>query len=167
MSQLFATQWTVARQAPLFIGFPRQEYWSGLPFPSPVYLPRPGIKPVSHAWQADSLPLSHQGSPTINMMGFHHGEHVPCKKTSHLNPEKQSNYWSVTAQMHFCRSLYFPKGPRNFTVENIPNSVPSVVSWGPKKLVFSWIRCLATERFSSTITVHNLMRKDGRIPLNS
>ena len=43
----FATPWTVARQAPLFKGFSRQEYWSGLPCPSPVDLPDPGIKPGS------------------------------------------------------------------------------------------------------------------------
>ena len=54
--QLFATPWTVARQAPLFMGFSRQEYWSGLSFPSPGYLPNPGIKPASPALQADSLP---------------------------------------------------------------------------------------------------------------
>ena len=45
-TQLFASPWTVARQSPLLIGFPRQEYWSGLPFPSPGDLPDPGIKPV-------------------------------------------------------------------------------------------------------------------------
>ena len=45
--QLFATPWTVARQAPLYMGFSRQEYWSGLPFPSPVDLPNPGIEPGS------------------------------------------------------------------------------------------------------------------------
>ena len=45
--QLFATQWTVARQAPLFMEFPRQEYWSGLPFPSPGDPPNPGIEPMS------------------------------------------------------------------------------------------------------------------------
>ena len=45
------------------MGFPRQEYWSGLPFPSAGYLPNPGIKPESPAWQADSLPLSQRGSP--------------------------------------------------------------------------------------------------------
>ena len=44
---LFATPWTVARQAPLSMGFPRQEYWSGLPFPSPGALPDPGIEPTS------------------------------------------------------------------------------------------------------------------------
>ena len=46
---------TVAHQASLFMGFPRQEYWSGLPFPSAGDLPHPGIKPRSTALQADSL----------------------------------------------------------------------------------------------------------------
>ena len=45
--QLFATQWTVGRQAPLSMGFSRQEYWSGLPFPAPEDLPNQGIKPLS------------------------------------------------------------------------------------------------------------------------
>ena len=53
---LFATPWTVAHQAPLSMGFSRQEYWSQLPFPSPGDLPDPGIKPRSPTWQADSLP---------------------------------------------------------------------------------------------------------------
>ena len=53
--QLFATLWTVARQAPLSLGFSRQEYWSGLPFPSPEDLPNPGIEPGSPALQADAL----------------------------------------------------------------------------------------------------------------
>ena len=42
----FETPWTAACQAPLSMGFPRQEYWRGLPFPTPGYLPAPGIKPV-------------------------------------------------------------------------------------------------------------------------
>ena len=54
--QLFVTPWTVAHQAPLFMGFSRQEYWSELPFPSLGDLPDPGIKPGSPALQADSLP---------------------------------------------------------------------------------------------------------------
>ena len=45
--QLCATPWTVAHQAPLSMGFFRQEYWSGLPCPPPGDLPNPGIKPVS------------------------------------------------------------------------------------------------------------------------
>ena len=54
--QLFVTLWTVALQAPLSMEFSRQEYWSGLPFPSSGYPPNLGIKPESPALQADSLP---------------------------------------------------------------------------------------------------------------
>ena len=57
--QLFVTLWPVAHQAPLSMGFSRQEYWSGLPCPPPGDLPDPGIKPGSPALQADSLLLSH------------------------------------------------------------------------------------------------------------
>ena len=49
---LFATPWTAAHQAPLSKGFPRQEYWSGLPFPMPGDLPDPGIKAASLAYPA-------------------------------------------------------------------------------------------------------------------
>ena len=54
--QLSVTPWIVARQAPLSMEFSRQDYWSGLPFPSPGDLPDPGIEPGSPALQADSLP---------------------------------------------------------------------------------------------------------------
>ena len=53
--QLFVTLWTIAYQAPLSMGFSRQDYWSGLPFPSPGDLPNPGIEPGSLALQADAL----------------------------------------------------------------------------------------------------------------
>ena len=53
----------VGCQTPLSMGFSRQEYWSGLPFLPPRDLPNLGIEPMSPALQADSLPLSHQGSP--------------------------------------------------------------------------------------------------------
>ena len=56
------TPWTAACQASLSVGFSRQEYWSGLPFPSPGNLPDPGIKPGSPALQADSLPSEPAGS---------------------------------------------------------------------------------------------------------
>ena len=48
-AQLYVTPWTVAHQASLSIGFPKQEYWSGLPFPFPEDLPDPGIEPMSPA----------------------------------------------------------------------------------------------------------------------
>ena len=63
--QLTAIPWTIAHQAPLSMGFPRQEHWSRLPFPSPGDLPNPQINPAPYLlhWQVDSLPLSHQGNP--------------------------------------------------------------------------------------------------------
>ena len=61
--QLFATPWTVAHQAPPSMGFSRQEYWSGLPFPSPGDLPDPGIEPGSPAFQADALTSEPPGKP--------------------------------------------------------------------------------------------------------
>ena len=60
--QLFETPWTVAYQAPLSLGFPRQEYWSGLPFPPTGDLPDPGIEPASSvalALTGGSLPISY------------------------------------------------------------------------------------------------------------
>ena len=59
--RLFATSWTVARQASLFMRFSRQEYWIGLPFPSPGDLPDPGIEPRFPALQADSSPSEPPG----------------------------------------------------------------------------------------------------------
>ena len=87
MSISFVTPWNVAHQAPLSMGFPRQEYWSGLPLPSPGDLPDPGIEPKSPAFAGEfwqpclslgdlpkpgsnpgllrSLPSEHQGSSEI------------------------------------------------------------------------------------------------------
>ena len=61
--RLFVTPWTVAYQAPPSVGFSRQEYWSGLPFPSPGDLPDPGIKPRSPSYQADALTSEPPGKP--------------------------------------------------------------------------------------------------------
>ena len=54
--RLFATPWTIVGQAPLYMGFSSQEYWSGLPFSSPGDLPDPGIEPRFPELQMDSLP---------------------------------------------------------------------------------------------------------------
>ena len=63
------TSWTVVHQASLSMGFSRQEYWSGLPFPSPRDLPDPGIKPTSPALQANSLPTEPTGKPSTSCSG--------------------------------------------------------------------------------------------------
>ena len=72
---LFATPWTVAHQAPPFMEFSSQKYWSGLPFPSPGDLPDPGIKPVYPTQQTDAL-LSESNN-------------------IHKRPEVQTNSWRM------------------------------------------------------------------------
>ena len=68
--QLSAAPRILAHQAPLSVGFSRQEYWSGLLCPSPGNLPNPGIKPRSPAFQADSLPTEPPGKPCGNYIGL-------------------------------------------------------------------------------------------------
>ena len=68
--RFFATPWTVAHQAPLSMGFSRQEYWSGLPFPSPGDLPNPGIEPWSPALQADGLSSEPPGKPRDSLTRY-------------------------------------------------------------------------------------------------
>ena len=63
--RLFATPWTVAYQAPPSMVFSRQEYWSGVPFPSPGDLPDPGIEPGSPAFQTDALTSEPPGKPIV------------------------------------------------------------------------------------------------------
>ena len=69
--RLCVTLWTVPRQAPLSMGFSRQEYWNWLPFPSPGNLPHPGIEPAclksNPLWQAGSLTLVPPGKPNITL----------------------------------------------------------------------------------------------------
>ena len=72
---LFVTPWIVVRQAPLSMGFSRQEHWSGWPFPSPGDLPDPGTEPAPLALQADPLPAEPcRRAPSDTTGGFHKQE---------------------------------------------------------------------------------------------
>ena len=105
---LFAVPWTVVCQAPLSMGFSRQEYWSGLPFPFPGNLPNPGIESSSHAWQVDSLPLSHLGSPEISHICKFYKNIGPCQSTRVLPKALESTYanWGEDLRLlHFLVNL--------------------------------------------------------------
>ena len=81
------TPWTAAHQAPLSMRFSRQEYWSGLPFPSPGDLPNPGIEPGSPALQADSLLTELQGKSMyddLNDVSVVDMINIKCSKGSPL-----------------------------------------------------------------------------------
>ena len=103
-----ATPWTVPCQVILSVGFSRQEYWSGLPFPSPGNLPNPGIKPRSPALQKSSMFYLFippyflvPGSPLI----FYHLHSFPCFRMSKsMQPFKT---WFFYLVMHFFSSISF------------------------------------------------------------
>ena len=86
---LFGTPWTVARQAPLSIGFSRQEYGSGLPFPPPRDLSDPGIEPGSHPLQATSLLTELPGKPTggIQMLNIYSVDPVESEELKRVEAE--------------------------------------------------------------------------------
>ena len=96
--QLFVTRWTVAHQAPLPMGFSRQEYWSGLPSPSPGDLTKPGIEPRSPALQADSLTSEPPGKPFLILL-LHKGvDVISCKwgrPSLPISPSCQQNLLTV------------------------------------------------------------------------
>ena len=112
--RLFVTPWTVAHQAPPSMGFSRQEYWSGLPFPSPGDLPDPGIELRSPALQADALTSEPPGKP---LLLFNHqyfgtavaGSRDKAGKNKKLNKQKIGNHPRC---MTNCSSFVSP--PRNF-----------------------------------------------------
>ena len=107
--QFFAAPWTVVSLPPLFMGFSRQEYLSGLPFSPPGDLPDPGIEPeslASPALQVDSLLLSHQAGP------YSLGEDVKFRKTCcklcHVShPSSQSFYLMIPGTLTLKCYLYY------------------------------------------------------------
>ena len=92
------TPWTVAHQAPPSMGFSRQEYWSGLPFPSPGDLPNPGIKPRSPALQADILTSEPPGKPKYAIL-ICEGCHDKVPQVGDLSKRNFSQFWSWKSQI--------------------------------------------------------------------
>ena len=82
--RFFATPWTVAHPAPPSMGSSRQEYWSGLPFPSPEDLPNPGIEPRSPALWADALTSEPPGKPIYIYTHTHMYFYIICTYTVYI-----------------------------------------------------------------------------------
>ena len=94
--RLFATPRTVACQAPLYMGFSRQEYWSGLPGPPSGDLPNPGIEPRSPVLKADSLPSELQGSPCFKII---YPKEERKKRETGQEKRRESDGWSSCNKM--------------------------------------------------------------------
>ena len=109
----------LAGQAPLSMGFHRQEYWSGLPFPPPGHLTNPGIKPASPvfpALQADSLPAEPLGKPWL-MKEIKHDTNrwrdIPCSWTGRLNVMKMT---ILPKAIHRFNAIFHTTRTKNFTI---------------------------------------------------
>ena len=94
--KLCVTLWTTAFKAPLPMGFSRQEYVSGLPYPSPGDLPDLGIELGSPALQADSLPLSHQGRPYWLISLYKYRCKHPQENNRKSNPAAYKKLYTTT-----------------------------------------------------------------------
>ena len=129
---LFATLWSVARQAPLPSGFSWQEYWGGLLCPPPRHLPNLGIKPtypVAPTLQADSLPLSHRGKPSTILelcdIKMNKTNVLPAH-TKHTSQWPQLEGSNIKGQSILGRKVPNPKYA--FQIENNPNN-PCLETW--------------------------------------
>ena len=105
---LFVTPWTVAYQVPPSMGFPRQEYWSGLPFPSPGDLPDPGIEPRSPALEADALTSEPPGKPEAAAKGKCLWPHILLKGFPVCPPDftGPSSLWGLHFRCLFVFQLF-------------------------------------------------------------
>ena len=170
-------------QTPLSMGFSRQEYWSGFPFPPLGDLPDPGIKPTSPAfptWQADSLPLGHQGKRSLGV----------CSNSCPLSHWCYLTISSSAAPFSFCLQSFpasesflirwlFTSGGRSIVASASATVLPmNIQDWSPLELTIDWqynlnilfyvmIRVsLKTYRFSGTSAmicfVFNVKKRETR-----
>ena len=134
MSDSFATPWTVARQAPLSMGFPRQEFWNGLPFPSPRNFPNQGLNPRLLRGQADSLPLNHLGSHMARISM----QNKARQATQRLEREKRKEKGLIS------------EVPRGFHQSLTPKLTSvSLVLYSKEKVTSGWPVDVILERSSS------------------
>ena len=131
--QLFVTLWTITHQRtvdPLSMGFSSQEYWSGLPFPSPEYLPNPGIEPTSPALQADSLPAEplEKPRPTLGRESSARMRHSGSGSFGSL--QATCSHWGLThfwalLLLELLTLLVLLAGPFWNTLEHSSQSLPA------------------------------------------
>ena len=125
----FVTSWTVVHQAPLSMGFSRQEYWSGVPCPPPGDLPDPGLNPgLFHLlhWQADSLPLASPGKPKRELPGRNARFGSFRVFTEHSSPQLT---WDLSVRIAFL----LHRKPTSTTALFIP-----VPSWTWSNVRMTW-----------------------------
>ena len=149
MSNSYATPWTVARQPPLSMGFPGQECYSHLSFPTRGDLPKPGIEPSSPALEKDSLPLSHQGSPSIWLVVFQPFSHAQLFVTLWAAARQASLPFTISQSLLKLRcieSVYhstisssvIPSPPAFNLFQHMTRDFLKFSAWGPIPQILIW-----------------------------
>ena len=143
MSDSFVTPWTVAHQTLLIMGFPRQEYWSGLPFPSPGDLPDPGIKPTSPALTGRFFTTEPPGKP-VYMAIINARCPWSVQSTLSLTTITKSLTWDKIVLEIMCsdscpeHKVWFPNLSRGHqeprAVEGLPQSHTAGLEWEERML---------------------------------
>ena len=135
-ARLFATPWTAAHQAPLSIGFSRQEYWSGLPCPPPGDLPDPGIKLTSPAWVGGFFITEPPGKPFL-MIDLLNEDFCLVAVKSHLGViGKRTQMLKYVSSTHFKMVWSFPKIGHACTYPACANVSFQFTTLGRKKARF-------------------------------
>ena len=132
----FVTPWTVAHQAPLFMGFSRQEYWSGLPCPPPRDLPDPRSNLYSlcfHHWQAGSLPQMPRGKPNHFVSSVQFSRSVVSDS---LRPHGHQASLSITNSWSLLKPM---------SIESVMLSNHLILCWPLLPKIFSSIRVFSNE----------------------
>ena len=125
MSDSFVIPWTVASQVTLSMGFPRQEYWSGLPFPSLRELPNPGIEPASPALAGGFFTNEPPGKPSTNLLPF---VKMIYKLLSLITP---LGLLFISLNFSYAHMIFFFPPPVNLVFVSLICRVPFTVRIGP------------------------------------
>ena len=136
-ARLFATPWTAAHQAPLSMGFSRQEYWSGLPCPPPGDLPDPGIELTSPAWAGGFFITEPPGKPFLLDRFTEWGLLLGgCKEPSRCYRKKRTQMLKYVSSTHFKMVWSFPKIGHACTYPACANVSFQFTTLGRKKARF-------------------------------
>ena len=145
---LFATLWTVACWTPPSVGFSRQEYWSGLPFPSPGDIPDPGIEPASPTLQADSLLSEPPRKPGPCLIGSYRGSPFCCFSVTKMCPPlcepmncSMTDFPVLHYLLQFAQTHVHWVGDATRPSHPLSPPSPPALSLSQHQGLFQWVSC--------------------------
>ena len=166
--RLFETSWTVAHQPPLSMGFSRQEYWSGLPFPPPGDLPEPGIEPVSPASAGGFFTAEPPGKPCVELDPVGKKEQVQQTKWQTVRAECLGHLPEIPVWCRFSLSAPVlhhsqPHGPGNFPLAHVAFPLWSTAAQGSRVASFVESATVKTNQTTTKLIYSSIRLQDKYI----